>query len=126
MYTIKFQSQEPLNPFAKGENLANTEEHTPNVEIHEGDNVRHRAFKVNSLKEYETWYKEYIPEASNVTMFLPGRSPQTELSKQDYTCYFELLSFTDKDELHHYYGIVFCADCFIMNEAGQTIDSFNC
>ncbi len=126
MYTIKFQTQEPLNPFAEGKNLANSEEHTPNVKIYEGDNVHHRAFKVNSLKEYLEWYKKWIPEASNITTFLSGRSPETELSKQDHSCYFQLLSFTGKDNLDYSYVIVFCTECFIMNEAGQTIDSFNC
>ena len=126
MYTIKFQTQQPLNPFAEGDDLANSEEHTPNVEIFEGDNVKHRAFLVNSKKEYEKWRNKWIPEAANVTTFLPGRNPETELSKKDYKCYFELLSFTCKDDLYHYFAIVFCADCFIMNEAGQTVDSFNC
>lgn len=126
MYTIKFQSLEPLNPFVEEENLANSEEHTPNVKIYEGDNVHHRAFKVNSLKEYLKWYKNWIPEAKNVTVFLAGRSPEAELSKQNFSCYFQLLSFTDKENLDYSYAIVFCTECFIMNEVGQTVDSFNC
>ena len=123
MYTVKFQHFVPLNPFTKDEKDKPVK-HNPVTILQEGENIRHRPFLVKSLEEYNQWRKEFLPEAGNSWHHYVNNDPATQLAESPFDCYFELLEL-EKDEKFHYF-IVFCADCFIMNEAGQTIDSFNC
>ena len=118
MNTIKFQYRVPLDP--------NNEDgkYVPTVSLYEGFDIWHRPFLVNSKEEYAEWYIEYSESASNVTHHYIYKDPIVELNRGDFKCYFHYLTFWDNERQFHK-CIVFCAECFIMNDAGQTIDSFS-
>lgn len=118
MNTIKFQYRVPLNPNNK------TGGYTDVVSLYEGYNVWHRLFSVKSKEEYADWYKKIGGPASNVVHHYINFDPVVKLNKEDYNCYFHYLTFWDNEgQLHK--CIIFGVECFIMNDAGQTIDSFN-
>lgn len=125
MNTIKFQSSEKRNLYLEDEN----QEYVPAVNLYEAftdqsHGIFHRPFMLNSRKEWDKWCKEHLMECSNTVVHFPGKHPGDELNKQDFNCYFHFLTFWDKSGNFHR-CVIFCAECFIMNEAGQTTDSFN-
>jgi len=119
MNTIKFQSREPLNP--KDEDG----KYVPVVSLYKGYDIWHRPFLAKNAEQYGELHKEYFSGASNVTYHYISKDPGEQLRQGgDFDCYFHYLVFRDdKEEIHK--CIIFCAECFIMNEQGQTIDSFN-
>ena len=124
MMTIKFQHQKPLDPFISDEPKKPVR-HVPVTNLEKCDeSIRHEPFIVKSIEEYNKWRKDFLPKGENCFIRYVNNDPATQLSEEPFNCYFELLHFERNGEF--YYFIVFCAECWIMNEAGQTVDSFNC
>ena len=125
MQTIKFQTTEPENPYNKDEGQKFVDVVTLYEAVNDSSQgIFHRPFVLRNKKEWDEWRKEHLMESCNTIVHFPGGHPGGELEKQDFNCYFHFLTFWDESGNFHR-CVVFCAECFIMNEAGQTIDSFN-
>ncbi len=128
MYTIKFQYYSDEDPIVhKRDGEPDEGSHSTQVtEIMEGDDIRHRPFMVHTPEEFAKWRDENFSYSSKVDLHVVAYDPAGAFNKDkaSQNMYFELLTFLNR------YGrfqkcLVFCAECFIMSEAGQTVDSFN-
>ena len=121
MNTIKFQYYSDEFPLKEEKNSKKCARATS---IFSGYDIWHRPFMVRTKEEFAKWQKEWWQYRSGVSLHYIDRDPAVGLAEKPYECYFHYIIFRDeRDELHR--AIVFCAECFIMNEEGQTVDSFN-
>lgn len=128
MYTLKFEAWDrayPLNEGTKREQLARS------IALKEGEKIWHRPVQVRSLAELEKWKDAHGWGARHTTCYIPGEDPEYSARMKEKgkipdrtVMHFEYMTFFDgKGEL--WKVIIFCCDCYIMNEAGQTVDSIS-
>ena len=123
-YPIKDMSNDP-GRFAQSTNLI------------EGMNIWHRPYNFNSKKEWEEWFRRFIEgEVSN--LIVPGKYPDQMFNDWEIrekqgdlpedaippSMYIEYMTFYDKNG-DFKRCILLDVDCYIMNENGQTVDSFS-
>ena len=127
MYTIKFQycsNEDPIIHKYDGELGEHT--YAKVTSIMEGEEIWHRSFMVHKPEEFTKWRDENFDYTANVDLHVVSNDPAEAFNedKMSQNIYFELLTFYDREKRFHK-CLVFCADCFIMNDAGQTVDNFN-
>ena len=128
MYTIKFETWDCAYPLHKG---TDGEQQAKSTALQEGEKVWHRPFQVANLAELKKWQKEHGWGAVHTTCYIPGKDPHEQLTKiEQYEkhlnarIHFEYMTFFDKNgEL--WKVIIFCCNAYVMNEAGQTVDSIS-
>ena len=128
MYTIKFQTWDDAYPLHKG---TDQQQQAKSIALQEGEKVWHRPFQISTLAEYEKWKEINGWGAQHTTCYIPGHDPEDQLTKmKDYKkelnarVHFEYMTFFDsKGEL--WKVIIFYCNCYVMNEAGQTVDTIS-
>lgn len=126
MLTIKFHSWDDSNPLHRG---TPREKQAICTSLKEARDTWHRLYQVSSIDEFEEWKQKHGWGAAETSSMLPGYDPHGVLDEMkkndDHTpVYFEYLTFYDeKDDFCK--CIVYCCNVFIMNDSGQTIDSFS-
>ena len=126
MNTIKFESWDSVYPLHKG---TNQECHAKQTSLMEAKNIWHRAFQINNTIEYKEWKEGVGWGAIHTSCQVVGECPDEALRRMEKaknknrSVHFEYLTFWDSDgELNKV--ILFCANAYIMNQDGQTVDSF--
>lgn len=125
MNTIKFQEFCKEDPLWKG---TDRESQALATSILEGENIWHRSFQVNTLKEWRDFLTMHGLNTGEHRIHFKGIDPELTLNEmsdnQDIgSVYFQYIVFDDNKGEHNK-CIAFCCNCFIMNSEGQTIDSF--
>ena len=132
MYTIKFQHYSDQNLIIHVNNddwIGMSDISSSQAEvtsIMEGDEIWHRPFIVHSAKNFDDWRGENFNYSPSVDLHIVNNDPAGAFNKDkaNHHVYFELLTFYNR-EIRFHKCLFFCADCFIMNEAGHTVDNFN-
>ena len=130
MYTIKFQTWDSVYPLHEG---TNREQQAKSTALQEGEKIWHRRFQIRTLNEMTQWKHMHGWAAINTNCYIPGEDPESQLrkllkmeidEKHDPRIHFEYMTFFDnKGEL--WKVMIFCCNCYIMNETGQTVDSIS-
>ena len=94
--------------------------------LYEGVEPWHREYTVQNVDEWEKWRERFL---SGSQCYFPGGLPKESFvnvpkGEDPGIVYFQYLTFKDAaGEFHR--AVVFQADCYIMNESGQTVDRFS-
>ncbi len=125
MNTIKFEAWDSAYPLQAG---TNAEKYAKTTALQEGEKVWHRPFQVKTIKEFDAWKKRFAWGATYTTSYIPGEdvnyAVRSKEKNDDSIIHFEYMTFYDRNG-QLWKVIVFCCNCFIMNDAGQTVDKFS-
>ena len=120
MYTLKFVSYNEDAPLEDGL-------YAKNIQLVEAKDIWHRPYQFRDKNKCQAWFDHHI-SASGDSHFVSKHPidafnlPDGATQDSTFIVHFEYLTcYTPSGEFQKY--IIFCAECYVMNSSGQTVDN---